>query len=271
MSEHPQFYSHMSVDLIDIMGSDDAIIDAARTSVRSSFRSRGGSEAAAARDAWVQKQIDSADHEVTEEQCRAWRDQAQKKDFGLINMLMRDRHGSPFEHAVIKVRVEAPIFVFREWHRHRIASYNEMSGRYVELPPRFYIPGDDRPLRQIGKPGAYTFEAGTEEQTSLTREEYMKSCIQAWESYQRMLNAGVAKEVARGVLPVTLYSQMYATMNLRSLMNFLSLRTKTKENSAVKSFPQHEISMAADKLEDIFFEHFPWTYVAFQDNGRIAP
>src|SRR5699024_5671345 len=92
------------------------------------------------------------------------------RDKGLIRFLMRDRHGSPFEHNSFTFYVEAPIFVFREFMRHRTASYNEESGRYREMRPVFYVPSADRNLIQIGKPGAYVFEPGTEEQHAVVDE-----------------------------------------------------------------------------------------------------
>jgi thymidylate synthase (FAD) len=189
---------------------------------------------------------------------------------GLINFLMRDRHGSPFEHNSMTFYVQAPIFVFREFMRHRIASYNEESGRYRELQPVFYVPGPDRNLVQIGKTGAYEFIPGTPEQTALVEAEVRASCEAAFASYQRMLDAGIAREVARIVLPLTIYSSMYVTMNARSLMNFLSLRTK-REDSHFPSFPQREIEMAAEKMEQHFEQLMPLTYSAFNENGRVAP
>ena len=189
---------------------------------------------------------------------------------GLINFLMRDRHGSPFEHNSMTFYVQAPIFVFREFMRHRIASYNEESGRYRELRPVFYVPGPDRNLVQIGKTGAYEFIPGTPEQTALVEAEVRASCEAAFASYQRMLEAGIAREVARIVLPLTIYSSMYVTMNARSLMNFLSLRTK-RDDSTFPSFPQREIEMAAEKMERHFQELMPLTYEAFNENGRVAP
>src|SRR5690606_27027543 len=147
--------------------------------------------------------------------------------------------------------VQAPIFVFREFMRHRIASYNEESGRYRELRPVFYVPGPERRLLQVGKPGAYTFEPGSPEQHALVDSEIKASCTQAYESYQRMLDAGIAREVARAVLPVTIYSSMYVTMNARALMNFLSLRTK-REGTHFPSFPQREIEMDAEEMEDFW-------------------
>jgi thymidylate synthase (FAD) len=194
----------------------------------------------------------------------------EKRSKGLINYLMRDRHGSPFEHNSLTFYVQAPIFVFREFQRHRIASYNEESGRYKQLDPVFYVPGPDRNLIQIGKTGSYDFIPGTAEQTALVEQESRTASIQAYEAYQRMLEAGVAREVARIVLPLNIYSSMYVTMNARALMNFLSLRTK-REGTHFPSFPQREIEMCAEKMEDFWAELMPYTYAAFNENGRVAP
>jgi thymidylate synthase (FAD) len=192
------------------------------------------------------------------------------KSEGLINYLARERHGSPFEHTSMTFFISAPIFVFREFMRHRIASYNEESGRYRELKPVFYIPSKERKLVQIGKAGAYTFVDGTSEQFDLTVAAIKETCNLAYANYQKMLDAGVAREVARAVLPVTLYSSMYVTMNARALMNFLSLRT-AREGSHFPSYPQREIEMVAEKMEAHFAKLMPITYGAFQKSGRIAP
>jgi thymidylate synthase (FAD) len=189
---------------------------------------------------------------------------------GLINFLMRDRHGSPFEHNSMTFYVSAPIFVFREFMRHRIASYNEESGRYRELRPVFYIPGPERRLVQIGKPGAYDFVEGTREQYELVTQQTRSVCREAYAAYQRMLEAGVAREVARIVLPVSIFSTMYVTMNARSLMNFLSLRTK-RDDAHFTSFPQREIEMVAERMETEWASLMPLTHAAFENNGRVAP
>jgi thymidylate synthase (FAD) len=192
------------------------------------------------------------------------------KSEGLINYLARERHGSPFEHTSMTFFISAPIFVFREFMRHRIASYNEESGRYRELRPVFYVPSKDRKLVQVGKPGAYSFVEGTAEQHQMTVDAIKETCTLAYENYQKLLTAGVAREVARAVLPVTLYSSMYVTMNARALMNFLSLRT-SREGSHFPSYPQREIEMVAEKMEAEFAKLMPITYGAFQKSGRIAP
>lgn len=193
------------------------------------------------------------------------------RDRGLINYLMRDRHGSPFEHNSMTFFIQAPIFVFREFHRHRVGwSYNEESGRYKELAGMFYLPGRDRPLQQEGKPGAYKYVRGTPAQHRVMEQELMATYEQAWKSYQTMLSVGIAREVARLSLPVGVFSSMYATCNARSLMHFLGLRTQ-HEDAKVPSFPQKEIAMVADKMEAEWQRLMPLTWSAFNLNGRVAP
>lgn len=239
------FRSDVTVELVRSSASDSDVLFAARVSTQG---------------------------EQTLESAAAHTDASEdeKRSKGLINYLMRDRHGSPFEHNSMTFYVQAPIFVFREFQRHRIASYNEESGRYKELSPVFYVPGPDRNLIQVGKTGAYEFLPGSAEQIALVEQESRTSSQQAYESYKRMLEAGVAREVARIVLPLNIYSSMYVTMNSRALMNFLSLRT-SREGTHFPSFPQREIEMCAEKMEDFWAELMPYTYEAFNKNGRVAP
>ena len=194
------------------------------------------------------------------------------KDSGRINFLMKGRHGSPFEHNMFKFRVEAPIAVFREWHRHRIGfSYNEVSGRYSEMRPRFYIPPPERPLIQHGKPGAYIMMPGTSELYNEMKATMITSFREAYDHYQSLLNMGIAKEVARGVLPVYLMSSMYVTCNARSLMSFLSLRTD-EPDSTFPSKPMWEIDVpCARACEAAFADAMPVTYQRWNENGRVAP
>ena len=234
-----QFKEDMTVELVKSSASDEDVIWAARVSTAG------------------ETSLDS----IGSDPARAE---------GLINYLARERHGSPFEHTSMTFFVSAPIFVFREFMRHRIASYNEESGRYRELRPVFYVPSKERKLVQIGKTGAYEFIDGTPEQYEITVAAIKSSCTFAYENYQKMLAAGVAREVARAVLPVTLYSSMYVTMNARALMNFLSLRT-SREGSHFPSYPQREIEMVAEKMEEHFARLMPITYGAFVKSGRIAP
>jgi thymidylate synthase (FAD) len=190
---------------------------------------------------------------------------------GLINYLMRDRHGTPFEHNSMTFFVSAPIFVFREFHRHRVGfSYNEESGRYRELQPVFYVPAPERRLVQQGRPGKYEFVEGTPEQHKTTVAAMESAYREAYDRYREMLDAGVAREVARAVLPVGLFSSMYATCNARSLMHFLSLRTKD-DRARVPSFPQREIEMVAERMERLWAELMPLTHEAFNEHGRVAP
>lgn len=195
----------------------------------------------------------------------------EKTTFGRINFLMANRHGTPFEHTFFKFYMEMPIFVFREFHRHRIGwSYNEMSGRYRELPPTYYVPGPDRNLLQVGKPGAYTFEPGDPEEYHIVRSMIESGHTVSDSMYRSLLEAGVAKEVSRVVIPVGIYSAQFASCNARSLMAFLSLRTKHPE-SKFPSFPQREIEMVAELMEAEFARLMPLTYRAFCENGRVCP
>lgn len=195
----------------------------------------------------------------------------QAKDRGLINYLMRDRHGSPFEHNSMTFFIQAPIFVAREFMRHRIGwSYNEESGRYKELRPLFYVPGEDRNLIQVGKPGAYVFEPGTPELHEHVEDITQTAYREAWNFYREMLDLGVAREVARMVLPVGIFTTFYASCNARSLMHFLSLRT-IDERTAVPTFPQREIELVANQMEELWAGHMPLTHQAFNAHGRVAP
>jgi thymidylate synthase (FAD) len=178
---------------------------------------------------------------------------------------------TPFEHNSMTFLISAPIFVFREHHRHRAGwSYNEASARYMQLEPVFYLPGPARKLTQTGKPGHYVFVDGTPEQYETTVAATKRACETAYAAYQEMLAAGIAREVARGVLPVGIYSSMYATCNARSLMAFLSLRTK-REDSTFPSYPQREIEMVAEKMEAEWAKLMPITHAAFDAAGRVSP
>jgi thymidylate synthase (FAD) len=227
-----QFKSDMTVELTDSMGGDESIVRFARVSSGSV-----GTE---------------------------------KSDRGLIRMLMRDRHGSPFEAPILQFRVECPIFVAREFFRHRIASYNEVSGRYQELTPVFYVPEKERPLKQLGKPGAYTFESGTYQQQILTEGTHKRAAIDAWSEYEYLLDHGIAREVARNVLPLSIYTSFYVNFNLRSALNFLSLRLE-HEASVTPTFPLQEIQAVANKMDSYAQQVAPVAMAAFTEFGRVAP
>lgn len=233
MTDHT-FRSDMDVELVDFMGSDASVVRAARVSTVGQNESTIGQG-------------------------------------GLIDYLMRNRHGSPFEHVSFTFYISAPLFVFREWHRHRAGwSYNEESGRYKQLEPVFYVPDTDRKLRQVGKTGHYTFEPGNAYQQKRVVENLTDVATEAYECYSEMLDIGVAKEVARMCLPVNIYSSMYATCNARSLMHFLSLRTYNKQATNT-SHPQREIEMVAEGMERIFKNNMPLTWSAWNVFGRSAP
>ena len=238
-ASEPTFRSDVTVELVRASARDADVLFAARVSTKG------------------EQSLDDVDADARRSQ-------------GLINYLMRARHGTPFEHNSMTMYVQAPIFVFREFMRHRIASYNEESGRYRELRPVFYVPAPDRKLVQQGKPGHYVFVDGTPDQHAVVDKETRAVCEQAYAAYRRMLDAGIAREVARIVLPLTIYSSMYVTMNARSLMNFLSLRTK-REDSTFPSFPQREIELVAERLEAEWARLMPLTHAAFESNGRVAP
>src|SRR6187401_2538613 len=161
-----------------------------------------------------------------------------ESDEGLIRFLMRDRHGTPFEHNSFRFHIRCPIFVAREWMRHRITSFNEFSLRYAKATDDFYIPELEDVRSQVGKPGAYTFEAVDPE----------------------LAEKGVARELARSVLPVGAYTEFYWTVNARSLMNFLSLRNAETA--------QREIRRYAQACEMFLEQKMPITYAAFVANDR---
>lgn len=236
MTYNIEFRDNVTVDLVQVMATDLQV----------------------ARAAWVSTKGRDAR-------------EAEGRVDGLINYLMREKHGSPFEHNMFTFMIECPIFVTREFFRHRIGwSYNEWSGRYDVMRPTFYAPRRDRKLVQIGKNGSYTFEPGTDDQYELTTRGVSAMSQAAWATYQTLLEQGVAKEVARDVLPLNIYTSFYATCNARSLMSFLSLRTENEDATFV-SRPLDEIQLVADQMEDIFADQMPITYEAWNRNGRVAP
>ncbi|MGJ8453994.1 FAD-dependent thymidylate synthase [Pseudothermotoga sp. U03pept] len=166
----------------------------------------------------------------------------EERDKRLLEHLMKSGHESPFEHIVFTFHVKCPVFVARQWMRHRIASYNELSGRYTEMADEFYIPdlekrgnmnSDNRSVQQI-------FE-----------ESYERS----YEQYKKLLEMGFQRELARLVLPLATYTQFLWTINARSLMNFLSLRAD--------SHAQWEMQQFAVAVARIFKQLCPWTFEAF--------
>jgi thymidylate synthase (FAD) len=185
------------------------------------------------------------------------------RDQGLIRFLMRERHGTPFEHNAFRFHVKLPIFVMREWARHRMGSFNEWSARYSQLDPEFYVPDAADVRTQVGKPGSYSFDAVDPELAEHTRATQRAVFDQAYAAYLDLLEREVAKEVARNVLPVAIYTQFYWTVNARSLMNFLSLRNAETAQREIRSY--------AAAVEQLFGERMPITHAAFIANDRRAP
>lgn len=182
-------------------------------------------------------------------------------DVKLIEFLMKNQHGTPFEHNSFRWHIKCPIFVAREWMRHRIGSFNEMSGRYSELPEEFYVPEYVR--TQVGKPGQYEYEPVSETLKLDVQRTIRMNSQECFRDYQWMIKQDVAKEVARMVLPVNTYTQFYWTVNARALMNFLHLRNA--------GTAQWEIQQYAEEIESLFSRVMPSTYAAFELNNRVAP
>jgi thymidylate synthase (FAD) len=181
---------------------------------------------------------------------------AKKRMQGLINFLYRNRHMSPFEHGSFPFYIETPIFVAREFMRHRTFSYNETSGRYKELEGKFFLIDSERPLVQSGKTGAYTFLPGDDDQYGTVFAETTLANKRSWDAYQKMLAAGVAREVARNVLPVNIMTSFYVTGNPRNWMQFFTLRN---DKNALQ-----EIRKVAAEIEDVFAKAMPMTYAAYK-------
>jgi len=186
-----------------------------------------------------------------------------ESDEGLIRFLMRDRHGTPFEHNSFRFHIRCPIFVAREWMRHRVGSFNEFSMRYAKATDDFYVPEPEDVRTQVGKPGAYSFDPVSDEIAETTREQLREIYDSAYAAYERLVDLGVARELARCVIPVGAYTEFYWTVNARSLMNFISLRAAETA--------QREIRRYAEACERFFAEHMPVTHAAFVANDRVAP
>jgi thymidylate synthase (FAD) len=191
------------------------------------------------------------------------KDAMDASDEGLIRFLLRERHGTPFEHNSFRFHIRCPIFVAREWFRHRIGSFNEFSMRYAKATDDFYVPAPEDVRTQVGKPGAYTFETVAPELASSTRETFESVYRTAYAAYEELVEAGVAREIARCVLPVGAYTEFFWTVNARALMNFVSLRAAETA--------QREIRKYAEAVESFLAEKMPVTYEAFVANDRTAP
>jgi thymidylate synthase (FAD) len=191
------------------------------------------------------------------------KEEMDESDEGLIRFLMRDRHGTPFEHNSFRFHIRAPLFVAREWMRHRVGSFNEFSLRYAKATDDFYVPEAEDVRSQVGKPGAYSFEPVSPEIAEETRDKLQAVYETAYDTYQELVELGVARELARCALPVGAYTEFYWTVNARSLMNFLSLRNAQTA--------QREIRRYAEACERFLERLMPVTHAAFVAAGRVAP
>jgi thymidylate synthase (FAD) len=190
----------------------------------------------------------------------------------VIRYMMQHRHGTPFEHVVFTFYVKCPIFVMREWIRHRIGSFNEISGRYKTLAAEYYVPEVFRIKGSSNKQGSILPDddwlethgwMDAEDFNQEMAEDLTIAYDKAYDSYQSLLAEGIANEIARVILPVGIYTQFWWTLNLRSLLNFMSLRSA--ENA------QWEIQQYSKALEEIVKEIVPQAYDAWIENGRLAP
>jgi thymidylate synthase (FAD) len=174
-----------------------------------------------------------------------------ERDRKLLNFLLSNHHETPFEHSVFKFHIKCPIFVARQWFRHRIASYNEISGRYATMKEEFCLPEKLR----TQKTRNYQYDVLAEADNAELSGKIAAFYQDAYALYQQLLDRGVAREHARIVLPLSLYTQFYWTVNARALMNFLSLR--------LDEHAQYEIRIFAEAISIIFGENMPWTREAF--------
>lgn len=237
-----RFTSDIGVELVQKVGGDHMVVAAARVSTS------GGD-------------------------ARACADLPADEQYGLIRYLMRHRHGTPFEHASMTFFVHAPAFVWWEWVRHRIGhSFNLESGRYKKLEPVFWVPRTSRKMFPVKgfRSARPEFEAHDDVEAETVVEHLKDGYESAHKQYEYLTEHGVANEVARAVLPFAIYYSGWVTLNPRSLMAFLSLRTR-EDDATFVSYPQAEIEEAARACEKVFAEGWPLTHKAFEECGRVAP
>lgn len=216
------FREDMGVELVQYMGDDEMVARAARVSTGKDQLEQG-------------------------------------KIKGLIGYLMREGHSSPFEHTSVTVRVEVPLFVHRQIMTHRTLSKNSESGRYTEFKPVFYTPSTARPLVNLGS-GAHPDLAHDSRFYDEVETAHENVAWKAWYEYESLVSSGVATEVARNILPVSVYTSAYLTGNLLGWFNFLRLR------AGYEGHPQYEIVEVAKKVEAIISDLYPLSYRAWKDS-----
>ena len=232
MNERIQILDHGYVELIETWGSDERIVEAARMSTGKGFL--------------------------------GWGDNEKPGDEKLLKYLMDNRHHTPFEMAGMVIEVQAPIMVFREWHRHRTQSYNEMSARYTPLPDLNYVPTPERCL-MVG--GANKQAGATKGAADLTHESVLAWLLElsqvydhAEAVYQSGLKRGIPKELARLPVPVGRYSRMRAATCLRNWLAFLTLRSEHVPSGMAA---QYEIRQGANVVGEFIRTEFPRSFDLF--------
>ena len=219
------------VRLLDSMGSDLSVVRSARVSYLADWR-------------------EPEDGEVI------------GKDEKLIHYLMKNKHTSPFESCVFTFEVKAPIFVFRQWHRHRTWSFNEVSARYTELDMGYYLP----PLNKITGQSTSNKQKRTDEQhpeAPWIQKQMFYSISRSYKTYTRLIDSGCPRELARIVLPVAMYSKMFATVDLHNLFHFLTLRLHTHA--------QYEIRVYAEAMLELIKPIVPVCVAAFEEMRNPQP
>lgn len=254
---------HGFVRLVDWCCDEISVIDAARVSLHKSSEWELDEEGMELLTGLIEDIRHPSYVQISKEFYRQ-HGRLNEADKGLINFLLSKKHGTPFEQGFMAAfHIRVPIFVMREWIRHRVGfSYNEESGRYVEMRPDFFIPEEVR--TQQGKPGAYTFERIEDPGI----EEWFKGMLKyhsekGFDLYKEAMEYGIAKEQARLFLGLNLYTEFRWTCNARSLMNFLSLRNDPPAMQEIRTY--------AGAIEGIFAEKMPTVHAAFEAAGRVAP
>lgn len=241
-----QVLDHGYVKIVESWGTDKAIIEAARMSTQKGFLG------------WGPKHRKDCPNESNIYDCNC----NEPGDERLLRYLYTHGHMTPFEMAGAIFEIEAPIFVFREWHRHRTQSYNEMSARYAPLPNTNYVPSIERVMMQGGANKQAGTTQGSEALTEIGALEFRRSLCAAYASaeddYQAGLRQGVPKELARLVLPVGRYSRMRAAANLRNWLGFLTLRMAPEA--------QWEIRQYAEAVHQCLTPFFPRTLALFNES-----
>lgn len=281
---------HGYLNYVDHVGSDESIIEAARMSTDKGFMGWGGEVigtlsalkpsgqeeifyshkmASITRSEWERAGRPSlfiSPFQSTAYDRMVWTDiRVEAGDERLLVYLYRNKHATPFEMVQLIIDVKAPIFVFREWHRHRTQSYNEMSARYIPLPDENYIPSLERLMLNQGgtnkQAGAVKGAPVLQADAALEFQDALRqSYFDQEETYQEALASGVPKELARLVLPVARYSKMRVSANLRNWLGFLTLR--------MDPAAQWEIRQYANAVGAIIAEKFPRTWELFEEGRK---